>query len=820
MYRKGITGLLLLSLTVTLFSQEVKPDVAERAAVHFFIDHHPLHKYSRIPESLQLKTSSEIRNDTLLWYRVDVEGGGFVFVSGDLRCTPILAYGFRPIDPESAMPDACGEWLEWYAGQILMVKRQNLPAGKSIPLLWETYSKKEFSTGEGLLDAGVEPLTVSNWGQRIYYNAQCPEDPDGPGGHAMAGCVATAMAQVLFYYRFPEYGEGANGYMSDYGYEYVDFEETQYRWDEMVNRIHYWPNPEIAQLIYHVGVSVEMNFGPNSSGAMTYEAMDALRDHFRYNPDMNFISKFSLGSAFKDSVTTNLDQHRILLYRGGDLGGSHSFVCDGYQDTTYFHFNWGWDGNYNGYYSMENLNPNVYDLTFDQEAVINIYPREDYPQYCQGTTTVTAARGTLEDGSGSDPYPPGQACQWLIQPDNQAFTNIRIWFTRLDTEEDVDVVHIYDGPDNNSPLLGTFSGSVLPEHLESSGNSLYIEFEANGNAPGQGWQVEYFAYSGPFCNPQMQFQSMNINWMEDGSGPYDYIGDSECGWLLNPQQENTDSIHSIDFYFHWFDLAQGDTLFVYNGPDINAPILAELTGSDLPDTVHSTNNKVFLSFRTDESVSGPGWAGGYRSKLPVYCTDTLLYTDKTGILTDGSGDKKYTPNSNCFWHIKTENTEFITFEFLDFELEFGYDQVKFYDASETPPTLFATFWGQLLPDPFFWYTDEVLVQFTSDESQQYNGWTLKYKAATPGVDETDVLSNIALHPNPATDQVSIVGIPPGLSPVKLQLLDLQLNVRKEQDLQKSEGRVVIFNVQGLPSGLYFVRIFAEENTGVVKLIIQ
>jgi hypothetical protein len=229
---------------------------------------------------------------------------------------------------------------------------------------------------------------------------------------------------------------------------------------------------------------------------------------------------------------------------------------------------------------------------------------------------------------------------------------------------------------------------------------------------------------------------------------------------------------------------------------------------------------MLLNFVADEAVNGPGFAAGYRSKLPVYCHDTLKFTDKTGILTDGSGNKKYTPNSNCFWHIHTENTEFITFEFLDFDLEFGYDQVKFYDASKTPPSLFATFWGHNLPDPFYWYTDEVLVQFTSDESQQFDGWTLKYKAATPGVEEKGALSNITLYPNPATDQVFIVGIPSGLSPAHIELLDLQLNARKKYNLQITNGEAVPLNIRGLSPGIYFVRVFAEENTGVLKLVIQ
>ena len=150
------------------------------------------------------------------------------------------------------------------------------------------------------------------------------------------------MAQVLYYFRYPEFGEGSHGYESDYGYGFADFGNTNYKWNEMVNAIYNMPNPAIAELIYHVGVSVEMNYGTYSSSANVWDTRDAMVNYFRYGDDAVFLGMVDLGEPFNDSLIACFDKQIPLIYRGGDIMMSHAFVCDGYQDTSFFHFNWGW----------------------------------------------------------------------------------------------------------------------------------------------------------------------------------------------------------------------------------------------------------------------------------------------------------------------------------------------------------------------------------------------------------------------------------------------------------------------------------------------
>jgi len=115
---------------------------------------------------------------------------------------------------------------------------------------------------------GVEPLLTTKWDQDFSYNYYCPDDPAGPGGHAYAGCVATAMAQIGYYWRWPDHGQGYTSYIPashpEYGIQYADFENTWYRYDEMCDGPQ-TVNLAIAEYIYHIAVGVHMDFGPGGS---------------------------------------------------------------------------------------------------------------------------------------------------------------------------------------------------------------------------------------------------------------------------------------------------------------------------------------------------------------------------------------------------------------------------------------------------------------------------------------------------------------------------------------------------------------------------
>lgn len=816
MTRKFITGLFFLSFFLVAGAQDVLPELATTIGRNFLIEK-AADTLQDIYKNAKVETVATHHDGSLVYYQVLFGAHGFVLVAGDQRTQPVLAYSLEPAEGMQEIPPAAAEWLNWYSQQILQVKDENLEADPAITAQWLHYSDEAACQSQKGKDAGVEPLSTSEWGQRHYYNSMCPADPDGPGGHAIAGCVATALAQVLFYYRYPLHGEGANGYMSDYGYEYVDFEEAEYRYDEMVNAVYGQYGSEVAELVYHAAVSVEMDFGPNSSGALTADAMDALRDHFGYRPDLNYISKFDQDIAFGDSIRHNLDQHRVVLYRGGDMGSGHAFVCDGYQDSTYLHFNWGWNGSFNGFYLIENLNPNVYNFTFNQEAIINIYPEDDYPAYCQETQTLAASRGTFTDGSGPESCLPATSCSWPIVPDQAGITNIQLWFTRFDTGSTSDIVSVYDGTSVNDPLLGQFSGNSLPPLLVSTGPALLVTFETGVTADGQGWAAEYLAYSDPFCNPLTQMNTMNQNWFTDASGPYNYIDNSDCSWWINPQDNTVDSVGQVHLYFHSMDLAEGDTIYIYEGADNTAMLQGKYTGTTLPDTIHSTGNQLLLNFVTNNAGVADGWAAGYKSSLPVYCEDTTLYTSKTAVIEDGSGDKRYVPDSDCYWLIETENTELITFEFLEFDLEYGYDQLRLYDASVTPPLQFAALWGHEIPDMLQCNSNRILLRFITDESAEYGGWKLKYTALAPGIRENDLAGNVQLMPNPAEGSVLLQGL---TQDAGISLYNLNMRRIRSLAHHANSGQNCRIELAGLSAGMYYIGIEINGTIALKKLIVR
>jgi len=765
-----------------------------------------------IDQSITITESGEV-----LYYIFNFKELGFIIVSAEYASFPVLAYSFENNFNNSEPSPAYISRMNSYKKQILNIIKKNIKASTGLTEVWNRYLNYNSLTFQKIPgQKGIEPLLLSNWSQGYYYNAMCPVDPEGTGGHAISGCVAIAMAQVMYYFRYPEFGEGSHGYESDYGYEFVDFESTNYKWDEMVNRIYGMHNPAIAELIYHVGVSVEMNYGPNSSGADTYDTPDALRNYFRYNENVQYIARSDTTISFEDSLTMCLDRNIPLIYRGGGLMASHSFVCDGYQDTSFFHFNWGWGGWRNGYFYIDNLNPG-YDFTYNQCAVINICPREDYPLYCQDFDTLTKSRGTFFDGSGPENYQNNQYCKWLISPDASEITNIQLWFPQFDTENDKDLVKVYDGPTEQEPLLGIFSGNEIPPVLSSSGNELLIVFTSDTGNVDKGWFAEYMAYSGPFCNDVTTLNDTSALF-SDNSGPYNYINNSDCKWLIDPQGLYYDSISNIDLYFLYFDLAEDDTLIIYNGSSENAPVVEKLTGNEIPDTVHLSGNNVFIHFKTNEINTDEGWVAGYKSYLPEYCQDTTVLTDSTGTFEDGSGNRNYVINSECFWLIEPENVEAITITFTKFDIEYGYDQVNIYDASVMPPVLDTTFWGHNIPPPRTIESGRVLVKFTTDYSVVFDGWEAEYAAVETSLNENLVTDNFKIFPNPTSGEFYI-----SANLLKAGKLDIEVfSIAGKSAYQKSYdvlqgSNLLHLNLKGINKGVYYLR--TKNINEVIKIIV-
>lgn len=751
----------------------------------------------------------------LLYYVINFTNKGFVLLAADDNVFPVLGYSFESNYLNTELPPAFSNWLYYYKNQLLEAKQKGSQATVFIKTVWNKYLEFDpYTYSKSTTQKGISPLLNCSWGQKYWYNAYCPVDPNGYGGHAIAGCVATAMTQVMYYFRFPEMGEGSFEYESDYGNEFADFGNTTYKWYEMVNSIYNKANPAIAELTYHAGVSVSMNYGASSSSANVWDTRNALVNYFRYSDDAIFRGVLELGESFSDSLVVCLDKQIPLIYRGGDILMSHAFVCDGYQDSSFFHFNWGWDGQYNGFFNIDTLIPGGYNFTFNQAALFNIYPREDYPVYCAGTDTLFESRGTFVDGSGSLNYENETNCQWLISPDDQSITNIQLWFTQFETEQNNDIVSIYDGPGDQYPVLGIYSGNQLPPYITSSGNKLLVVFETNESINDKGWSAEYLAYSGSFCNPFTEYNDTSKIWFTDASGPYHYLDNSDCQWLLAPQSNAYDSISSVRLFFHNFDLADDDTLFVYDGDSPYAPVLKKLSGESISEQIESSGNTMFLQFITNEVNSAEGWAAGYACVLPVYCQDTVTMTDVAGTFEDGSGNKKYANNSDCYWLIEPEGAEVITLKFEEFDLELGYDQLRIYDGSEINPFPLATYWGHSLPDPFTLQGNKMLVRFITDNSQTFDGWKISYTCVEPHIDEQKNESPIEIYPNPVGDQL-YVNIPSELIGCRYSIIKISGELIIENVFFNNLN---IIDTENFRKGIYCLKVISDNKLFIEKFV--
>ena len=313
-------------------------------------------------------------------YVYNVGDQGFVIVSGNDVLPPILGYSKEAAFPSlDDAPENVTGWIRHYEDMIDYATENHIAAEPAIQAQWQAASRGEFGA-KGVKT--VDPLVETHWNQDCFYNSLCPYtggsgwwDDGGPCGHAYAGCVACAMAQVMKYWNHPAQGFGSHSYNhSTYGIQSANFGETTYQWNQMPNSI-YWENDAIATLMYHCGVSVNMNYGPGGSGAQSKDVETALRSYFGYcGVKYREKSKFDEDSWIA-MLKADLDLAHPLYYSGSSSSAGHAFVCDGYDNNNLFHFNFGWSGAGDANYSLYDVN----GYSGNQAAVFNIVPMDIRP---------------------------------------------------------------------------------------------------------------------------------------------------------------------------------------------------------------------------------------------------------------------------------------------------------------------------------------------------------------------------------------------------------------------------------------------------------
>ncbi|MCQ2310785.1 MAG: C10 family peptidase [Paludibacteraceae bacterium] len=278
---------------------------------------------------------------------------GFVLVGADDRLQSVLGYSNRGTFAPANLPPALMDLLDSYNDDLAQLSQSRMVVQKEL--------------ARAASDKSVLPLLKSTWNQSAPFNDLAPV-VSSTGSRAAAGCVATAMAQIMYYHKCPIQGKGSHSYLwvckEVHSYSATlsaNFGATTYAWADMLdsyNKNHTaQQDAAVATLLYHCGVSVNMGYG-ESSGAVTALVPAALKNYFSYDANYQRIQKVMYPiDSLNAIIRAELDQKRPVLVSGQNTEGGHAFVCDGYDVRDYFHINWGWGGSSDGYYLLSALNP-------------------------------------------------------------------------------------------------------------------------------------------------------------------------------------------------------------------------------------------------------------------------------------------------------------------------------------------------------------------------------------------------------------------------------------------------------------------------------
>lgn len=328
---------------------------------------------------------------------------GFTIVSGDDRLPEIVGYSSQGSYDENNLPEGFVSFMKAYQNLYNKVNLGDAEALKNLAEIKAWRNKKNASAAS---TSAVAPLLGNiEWDQTSPYNNMCPRYDSV---HVAAtGCVATAMAQVMAYYKYPKQLKAdIPGYVNRWNgipmeIPTITREEGIYDWDNMLPKYNKEANATqqqkdaVAKLMYHCGAAVQMNYGPESAAAVS---ATKLAKYFGYDADLMMDlnrSTFSL-DKWMQIIDTELAAGRPVLYGGQASDGGHQFICDGKDGEGLYHINWGWSGSQNGYFDLSLLNP-------EKGGTGSGSSTEGYNRLCSMTIGIAPDNGVVDAPLASVP---------------------------------------------------------------------------------------------------------------------------------------------------------------------------------------------------------------------------------------------------------------------------------------------------------------------------------------------------------------------------------------------------------------------------------
>lgn len=396
------TLLLVMCLAMasgTTWAESITESRAKSIAESFVSSRHMQSGNLRLVQKRSALNASP-SSEKAAYYVFNGERGGYVIIAGDDRAPAVLGYSDKGSFNALDIPEAMEYLLEGYTAQIEALDQ----GAKVAPKL--------------TMGHAIRPMLTSTWSQRAPYNQLMPTIN---GSHAMAGCVATALAQILYYWKWPaqptttipEYTTSSLKIVMP-ALPPVDFD-----WDVMQDC---YPTSDTtsagalaaATVTKYCAQAVEMDFKENTSGAVTARSPWVLSTYFGYKASAHIMYRDNCTTEeWADIIYNELSANRPVIYSGSKKSGGHAFICDGYDGNGMFHINWGWNGQSNGYFLLNVLNPDlqgtgsasgVYGYVLTQAIIVGIEPGEGESEFAMTVTDVALKSAETTRASTNDNF--------------------------------------------------------------------------------------------------------------------------------------------------------------------------------------------------------------------------------------------------------------------------------------------------------------------------------------------------------------------------------------------------------------------------------
>ena len=786
------------------------------------------------------------------FYVFNVGNEGFVMVSADDIYRPIVGFSDEgAFDAQNINPE-----LNYMLNELISYRSGKL-TGEASPAVaseWMQVTQRgiQLSLNGGRANTY---LCATRWNQDYPYNYYCPQATGGPGGHVYAGCVASAMSQIMKYWDHPLKGTGSHtNYNSGFGPLTVNFGETNYDWDNMPNSIgNNSPQEQIdaiATLMYHCGIAVDMHYAIDGSGAYSQDVPQRIYQYFDYTNQAVLKSRDSYSyENWANMLKESFDMGWPVYYSGQSPDGGHAFVCDGYNDANLFHYNWGWGGSGDGWFDFDQIDYNSSD-----GAIFNFVPGDVYNGTPKAPTNITVTPAANNELSATITWT--NPSQTLNNANLGSISQIVV--CRGDeiiyTEDNVAPGAAMTYVDNEVPRFDAFVYSVYAISANNHGKVAYSNKVSFG--PSCGWiinvtQASFTGFRGGAIHVYnaagTEIASVTTTSSSVQSFPIDVpLGHVYFGWSAQTNGADFAMAFTIKD-------SQNNVVYTYSGQSMDLPEgifydqnngCGNQAGTGIP------SNLIAIRDEEDPYTIHVSWDGiGDSGYGYIVYRDELLYRlipegtsfddsnvpmgghcYRVGFLSDGGENPGFSNEScatagECYapsdldyettgstykiklkWE-KPDPAEGLSgyYLFRSNEPDSGYERIKLIGANSTSYTdnsanqqghyyykLYAVYPDDCVSAPANWIWDS-------------NQFYLHVYYSPTGVEELEDGRQVAVYPNPTAAQFTIEGV--GLNHVAV------FNTLGQMVYEANcEGNSTEVNLGDVETGVYMVRIATENGT--------